>query len=477
MSRTRYPITLAFGLLAAAALSAHASDQVTPAPQRQALLITGATLHTVSGAVIEGGSMLVERGRIRAIAAPGGTLPAAETGPATVLDLRGRHIYPGFIAANSALGLVEVQAVRATVDTNELGVINPNVRALVALNADSELLPVARSNGVLAALAVPGASGFGAIAGTSALLQIDGWTWEDMALVREVGLHVVLPIMRTNSDVLSGSLEPFKDEIRKLSAQRLQLIDQAFEAAAAYGRARAAEPASTPLDLRWAAMQPALQREQPVFVHADDAAQIRHALGLSERYGLKLVIVGGADAARFAPVLKARGVAVIIGGVHGLHERRDDAFDARYTLAAQLAQAGVVFCIAGEGGTFAAASERNLPYQAATAVAYGLPRDEALKAITLYPAQILGVADRLGALAPGLLASFIVTDGDPLESATRVERVFIQGREVDSGNRQTRLELKYRQKYEQKSEQKYEQKYERNQQSVPPQALPKARAP
>lgn len=473
MSRTRYPITLAFGLLAAAALSAHASDQVTPAPQRQALLITGATLHTVSGAVIEGGSMLVERGRIRAIAAPGGTLPAAETGPATVLDLRGRHIYPGFIAANSALGLVEVQAVRATVDTNELGVINPNVRALVALNADSELLPVARSNGVLAALAVPGASGFGAIAGTSVLLQIDGWTWEDMALVREVGLHVVLPIMRTNSDVLSGSLEPFKDEIRKLSAQRLQLIDQAFEAAAAYGRARAAEPASTPLDLRWAAMQPALQREQPVFVHADDAAQIRHALGLSERYGLKLVIVGGADAARFAPVLKARGVAVIIGGVHGLPERRDDAFDARYTLAAQLAQAGVVFCIAGEGGTFAAASERNLPYQAATAVAYGLPRDEALKAITLYPAQILGVADRLGALAPGLLASFIVTDGDPLESATRVERVFIQGREVDSGNRQTRLELKYRQKYEQKSE----QKYERNQQSVPPQALPKARAP
>ena len=465
MSRTRYPITLAFGLLAAAALSAHASDQVTPAPQRQALLITGATLHTVSGAVIEGGSMLVERGRIRAIAAPGGTLPAAETGPATVLDLRGRHIYPGFIAANSALGLVEVQAVRATVDTNELGVINPNVRALVALNADSELLPVARSNGVLAALAVPGASGFGAIAGTSVLLQIDGWTWEDMALVREVGLHVVLPIMRTNSDVLSGSLEPFKDEIRKLSAQRLQLIDQAFEAAAAYGRARAAEPASTPLDLRWAAMQPALQREQPVFVHADDAAQIRHALGLSERYGLKLVIVGGADAARFAPVLKARGVAVIIGGVHGLPERRDDAFDARYTLAAQLAQAGVVFCIAGEGGTFAAASERNLPYQAATAVAYGLPRDEALKAITLYPAQILGVADRLGALAPGLLASFIVTDGDPLESATRVERVFIQGREVDSGNRQTRLELKYRQKYEQ------------NQQPVPPQALPKARAP
>jgi imidazolonepropionase-like amidohydrolase len=442
---SRHPISklVTAALLALSALAAHASDQITPPPQRQALLITGATLHTVSGAVIEGGSMLVERGRIRAISAPGGTLPAAETGPATVLDLRGRHIYPGFIAANSSLGLVEVQAVRATVDTTEIGVINPNVRALVAVNADSELLPVARSNGVLAALAVPGSSTFGSIAGTSALLQIDGWTWEDMALVREVGLHVVLPLMRTNSDVLSGSLEPFKDEVRKLSAQRLQLIDQAFEAASAYARARAAEPNNTPQDQRWEAMLPVMKGERMVFVHADDAAQIRHALGLAERFGLKLVIVGGADAARFAPVLKARGVAVVIAGVHNLPQRRDDAFDARYTLAAQLAQAGVVFCIAGEGGAFAAATERNLPYQAATAVAHGLPGDEALKAITLYPAQILGVADRLGALAPGLLASFIVTDGDPLETATHVERIFIQGREVDTGNRQRRLEQKY----------------------------------
>ncbi len=447
MSRHHFPIRL-MALLTGAllALSASASDQITPPPQRQALLITGATLHTVSGAVIAGGSMLVERGRIRAIAAPGQALPAAETGPATVLDLRGRHIYPGFIAANSALGLVEVQAVRATIDTTEIGVINPNVRALVAVNADSELLPVARSNGVLAALAVPGSSTFGSIAGTSALLQIDGWTWEDMALVREVGLHVVLPLMRTNSDVLSGSLEPFKDDIHKLSALRLQMIDQAFEAAAAYARARAAEPATTPLDVRWEAMLTVVKGERPVFVHADDAAQIRYALGLAERHGLKLVIVGGADAARFAPVLKARGVAVVIAGVHNLPQRRDDAYDARYTLAAQLAQAGVVFCIAGEGGAFAAASERNLPYQAAAAVAYGLPRDEALKAITLYPAQILGVADRLGALAPGRLASFIVTDGDPLETATQVERIFIQGREVDIGNRQKRLEQKYQQK-------------------------------
>ena len=206
------------------------------------------------------------------------------------------------------------------------------------------------------------------------------------------------------------------------------------------------EPDKTPLDLRWEAMLSVVKGKRTVFVHANEAAQIRHAMGLAERHGLKLVIVGGADAARFAPVLKARGVAVVIGGVHSLPLRPDDAFDARYTLAAQLAQAGVAFCIAGEGGAFAAAAERNLPYQAATAIAYGLPRDEALKAITLYPAQILGVADQLGSLAPGLLASFIVTDGDPLETATQVERVFIQGREVEIGNRQKRLEQKYQQK-------------------------------
>jgi imidazolonepropionase-like amidohydrolase len=294
-------------------------------------------------------------------------------------------------------------------------------------------------------LTVPGSTSFGSIAGTSTLIQLDGWNWEDMALVQEVALHVALPTMRLNSDVLKGSLEPLREDIRKLSAQRLQQIEQAFEAAAAYARARAADPL-TPSDQRWEAMLPVMQGRRPVFVHADQLAQIRHALGLAERHGLKLVIVGGADAWRLAPVLKARDVPVIIGGVHELPQRRDDDIDSRYTLAARLSQAGVRFAIARVGGNFAAASERNLPYEAASAVAYGLPRDEALKAITLYPAQILGVADRLGALAPGLLASFIVTDGDPLEIATQVQRVFIQGREVEMANRQTRLEQKYKQK-------------------------------
>jgi len=192
-----------------------------------------------------------------------------------------------------------------------------------------------------------------------------------------------------------------------------------------------------------------LRGERPLFVQANELPQIRHALALAERHGFKLVIVGGADAWRMAGVLRERQVAVVIAGVHRLPLRRDEAYDAPYRLAARLAEAGVTYCIGRAGGAFAAANERNLPYEAGTAVAHGLSPDEALKAITLYPAQILGVADRLGSLAAGRLGSFIVTDGDPLQTETRVLRVFIQGREVETTNRQTRLADKFRQKYEQ----------------------------
>jgi imidazolonepropionase-like amidohydrolase len=277
---------------------------------------------------------------------------------------------------------------------------------------------------------------------------MDGWTWEQMALKSELGVHLALPSMRLNSDLLRPPLDAFADELRRFSAQRLRQIDEALDAAAAYGRARAADPAQ-PADARWDALLPVLRGERPLFVQADELPQIRHALALAERHGFKLVIVGGADAWRIASVLRERQVPVVIAGVHRMPLRRDDDHDAPFRLAARLAEAGVTFCIARTGGPFAAANERNLPYEAGTAAAHGLSADDALKAITLYPAQILGVADQLGSLAPGRLANFIVTDGDPLQTETQVQRIFIQGREVDVGNRQTRLADKYRQKYEQ----------------------------
>ncbi len=423
---------------------------IVPPPQRQPLIVQGATLHPVSGPPLPGGRMLVERGRIVALAAAGETLPAPSSAAETI-DLAGRHVYPGFIAANTSLGLVEIGQVRATVDTTEIGPINPNARALVAVNADSDLLPVARAGGVLAALAVPNGPRGGGIAGTSALVQLDGWNWDEMALQQELALHVALPSLRLNPAMLQGPAAPFADELRRFANERLKLVDDSFAAAAAYARARAADPAM-PGDLRWEAMRAVFQTDpatrRAVFVHADELGQIRHALALAERHELKLVIVGGADAWRVAPLLRERRVPVVVTSVHRLPLRRDDDIDGPFRLAAQLHEAGIAFCIARGLGN--SSNERNLPFEAATAVAHGLPRDEAIKAITLYPAQILGVGDRLGSLQAGRLASFIVTDGDPLETTTRIERLFVQGREVSLENRQSRLVERYDQRLRQK---------------------------
>lgn len=426
---------------------ARAGQSAPPPPQNKPLLVIGATLHTISGETMVRGQMLVDGGRIVAIASEGTGIADPRAASAQTLDLSGKHVYPGFVAANTVLGLTEISAVRATVDSTEFGTVNPNARALVAVNADSELLPVARANGVLAALAVPRSATGGVIAGTSALIQLDGWTWEDMAIAPAVALHLVMPSMRLNAELFPAPLDERLADFRRFTAERLRQLDEAFDAAAAYNKARNASP-DQPVDARWEAMRPVMQGQRPVFVDADELPQIRHALGLAQRHGLKLVIVGGSDAWRIADLLRERQVPVVIAGVHRLPIRRGDAYDEPFRLAARLAQAGVRFCIARSGSEFDAAHERNLPYEAATAAAFGLSRDEALKAITLYPAQILGVDDRLGSLQPGRLASFIVTDGDPLDIRTHVQRAFVQGREIDLSNRQTRLEEKYRTKIE-----------------------------
>ena len=435
----------ALALAGLVSLNAQATPNTPPAAQSKPILITGATLHTVSGATIANGRMLLEGGRITAI---GAATAIPDNAMAIVIAMPGKHIYPGLIAANTALGLVEVEAVRATIDTAETGAVNPNSRALVAVNADSELIPVARANGVLAALSVPRASPIALIVGTSALLQLDGWTWEEMGLVPEVGLHVTLPSMRLNA-ALYPNLAPARlEDMQRMVNQRLRVLEDALEAARAYANTRTAEP-KTPIDSRWESMRPvfAADKQRPVFVAANELPQIRYAIGLAERMGLKLVIVGGLDAALIAEMLRERQIPVIIAGVHRLPMRRGDDTNAPFRLAARLSEAGVRFCIARSGSEFDAATERSLPFEAATAVAHGLPAEEALRAVTLYPAQILGVADRLGSLETGKLASFFVTDGDPLDIRTHVERVFIQGRELELSDRQTKLNQKYEQKY------------------------------
>jgi imidazolonepropionase-like amidohydrolase len=426
-------------LALAVAVPAGAQNVLTrPAeqPARPQVLVN-ATLHPVDGAPIADGRLRIEGGRIAAL---GGA--EVSTAGAEVVDLGGRHVYPGLVAANTVMGLVEVEAVRATVDQAEVSAIKPEVRAEVAVNPDSEHIPVTRANGVLSVLVRPQPGADGVLIGRSAVLQLDGWTWEAMTVKAPVGVHLEWP-----TTLLPEGLPPkMAEELLKAQAKKRVELDGALAAAKAYAAARAAGPVEPP-DLRWEAMLPVLRGEQPLFVHANDAEAIEDALAFAREQALRIVLVGGLEAWRVAALLKQQDVPVVIAGTHLLPLRRFDPVDAAYTNPAKLHAAGVRYAIASPGDGFSTSNERNLPYQAATAVAHGLPADEALKAITLYPAQILGVADRLGSLAVGKDATLFVADGDPLEVRTQVLRAWIGGREVDLNNRHRQLRDKYQQKY------------------------------
>ncbi len=420
-----------------------ANDSLPGAPQASPVLLRGGTVHPVAGEPFEG-FVLFAGGTIIGLG-PGDGAGFEGADDARVIELEGRHVYPGMIAANSALGLTEIRAVRASLDVAEVGGINPNARAEVAVDPDSELIPVTRSNGVLHALAVPQARGL--IGGTSALMALDGWTWEQMAARAPVGMHLRWPAAARPPGVGGADAEAAKKS-REAAAEARRDLRAAFDSARAYLDAKAAGVEGARTDLRWEAMASVFAGEVPLFVHADRLGEIGEAVRFCAERDLAMVLVGGgADVARAAPLLKRAGVPVIISAVNDLPGRRWEAYDAPMRVPLALHEAGVTFCIAGRGNTFSAANERNLPYEAARAAAFGLPRAEALKAVTLSAAQILGVGERLGSLESGKEATLIVTDGDPLEVTTRVERAFIAGREVDLSNKQTRLYEKYREKY------------------------------
>ena len=433
-------MTRAIALCCLVTSIARAAPNVPPPEQTEPVLITGATIHTVSGATIENGRMLFSSGRIVAIGSARSNIDA----PERTVDLSGLHVYPALIDANTALGLVEIEAVRATLDVAEAGPINPNVRAERAVNPDSELLPVARANGVLVALSVPQRGADGLIVGTSAAVQLDGWTWEQMTVRAPIGMHVFWPPMRLPSDVSSER----RTELLERRDEQIETLETSFEAAIAYRAARESN-AETAIDMRWEALVPVLTGRLPLFVHADDLMQLRHALDFATRFDLKLVIVGGADAWRIGDELAARSVPVIVTRVNRPPIRRWEAYSTSFENPSRLVAAGVKLAIAGDGTAFEAAHVRNLPYEAAKAVAYGLTPEQALESVTLAPAQILGIDDRLGSLEVGKDATFIVTNGDPLDTMTAVEHAYVRGRAIDLTSRHTTLYAKYRERLRQ----------------------------
>ena len=414
-----------------------ASEQIPAKKQDHPIAITNATIHPVTGPDIVNGTIVFESGKITALGTNVPIPPGAET-----IDATGKHVYPGLISPDTYIGLTEIGAVRASNDRNEVGRINPNVRAEVAVNPESEVIPVTRANGI--ALAVSSPAG-GAISGTGAILMLDGWTWEEMTLKAPCALYVNWPSM-TITKSLSG--KPTEEEQRKKRQEALDEIANAFSDARAYVQAKSAEEAKGipyhDVDARWEAMIPVLEGKVPVVVRATEMHQIEAAVAWAAQERIRLIISGGYDAWRLTDLLKKHNVAVLAGAIHRLPSRRFEEYDEPFVLPAKLHAAGIPFAIISGDE---APHERSLPYQAAHAAAYGLPKDEALKSLTLYPAQIFGVADRVGSLEIGKDATLIVTTGDPLEIICDVSMEFIQGRNVDLSSKHTMLYEKYKEKY------------------------------
>lgn len=439
-------VTLLLGSLFELGMSsalAQNTAEVPGARQRKPIALVGGTIHPVNGDVIERGTIVFEEGVITAIGArvrvPDG---------AREVDISGRHVYPGLFESHCQLGLTEWAAVRATNDGSESGNINPNVEARSAVNPDSDLIAVTRANGVLLALSAP--SG-GLVSGRGSVLQLDGWTSDDLTLKGAAGLFVTWPRV-TPPITLEGSAAPGRGRGRGGNAggggEGLDTLKQLFDDARAYIAAVDSGDSSQGIDLRLEAMRPVLDREIPLVAAADGLAEIESAVTFAVEQNVKLVIFGGYDAPQAAALLTKHEVPVIVSAVHRLPRRRHDAYDAAYTLPARLAEAGIEFSISGSdrAETY---NTRNLAYHAGTAVAYGLSEEDAIRSITLAPARIYGVDDRVGSLEVGKDATLIITDGSPLETETNVEWAFVQGRSVQLTSRHTRLYEKYLEKYEQ----------------------------
>ena len=432
----RLPLILrACGLLTAGLLLAGpAAAQPTPAPaQRGSVLVLHATAHLGTGDVVANSGIGFRDGRIDYVG-------SAETVPRSydrVIDATGMHLYPGFIAANSTLGLVEIEAVRASADVYEIGTFRPNVRSVIAYNTDSEVTPTVRSNGVLVGQITPRG---GTVSGSSGIVQFDAWNWED-AVIREVdGVHVNWPGMHHRHR------EGEKVEVRRRKTydQELHELRRFFSEAAAY--ARVARP--DPVDVRFEAMRGLFSGDLALYVHADDVRQITAAVHFKREFNLpRLVLVGGSDAPLVADLLRDNAVPVLVARLHRLPRFEDDPVDLPFSLPKLLEDEGVLYALEGSGN-MEAMSARNLPFYAGTAHAYGLTYEQAVRSITLNAARILGVDQRLGSIEVGKDATFFLSAGDALDIRTnRVQHAFIGGREIDLDNRQRELYRKFAGKY------------------------------
>ncbi|HQX97818.1 MAG: amidohydrolase family protein [Chitinophagaceae bacterium] len=422
--------------------SVNAQETVLPTkPHKGVSYIKNATIHLGNGKVVENGTIKIVDGKIAEV----GTNVSVPAGTTDVVDATGKHVYPGLILATSTLGLGEINSVRATQDSREIGDMNPNVRALVAYNTDSKVINTLRSNGILLANIIPQGS---FVTGSSSVVQLDAWNWEDAAYKTDAGIHVTMPSLmarpggrRFGGGGGSGPQQPASDPVKE-GLEQMEGLKSFLREAKAYLN----EASHEETNLKYEAVKGLFNKSQKLYMHGNTVKQILVALDFVKEFGLEMVLVGGSESFQVAELLKQHNVSVILSQPHSLPTGEDDDVDQPYKTAAVLQKAGVLFAISDEDGQ---TRGRNLSFNAGTAAAYGLTKEEALAAITLNAAKIMGVADKAGSIEVGKDANIVVSEGDILDMRTsNVTDAFIQGRKIDLTDKHKLLNDRFQQKYE-----------------------------
>ena len=408
--------------------------------QNKSVLITGGTAHLGNDSIIQNAVIGIKDGKRNLVT----TTVASnydKNSYTEIIDATGKQIYPGFIAPNSTLGLTEIEAVRATNDFRETGVSLPNMRTLIAYNTDSKLIPTVRTNGILLAEITPRG---GIISGTSSIVMLDGWNWEDAAYKADDGIHINWPRIVSRKlldedNLLWGPYEKNKEYNRQMTE-----LKKLFDDAKAYNEAETKEETN----LRLEALKGILDGSKTLFIHTNEVKEIVEAVNFVKQYQIKkAAIVGGKDSWMVTQLLKENNIAVVVARLHALPEHPEEDVDGPYKLPFLLQQAGVLYCLNNEGD-MEAAGTRNLPFLAGTAAAYGLTKEQAVKAITLNTARILGIDKTTGSIETGKDATLFISTGDALDMRTNnVEKAFIKGKSIDLNNDQKELYLKYKNKY------------------------------
>ena len=412
--------------------------------------LLGATVHPVSGPVIKDGVVIVSGGKIQAVGGPETVIPASSVS----MDLKGYDIWPGLIDPGSSLGLFEIGSLRETQDSADSARFQPELRTSAALHPDSELIAVTRANGVLNAFAEPTG---GVISGQGCVIGLDGWVPKEMVVLDKAALHVNIPgyVPPTPPDAPRPAFGPPEaGDPRQRRKEQIEEIKEEFHRAKAYDVIRKEAHSRNELgpipDPRLDALAPYALGLKPVIFQAEHRVEILDALKIAKDLKLKAIITGGRDAWQVADLLKADDIPVILGGSLLLPPEESSPYDAQYANAAKLHKAGVRFAIRSKsGGPDSATGPRNLPYEAATAAAFGLPPEEALKAVTLYPARLLGVDKELGSIEPGKRANLVITTGDILQPATEVKLSFLNGKPMAPESLHTKLYGRYKERLNQ----------------------------